>query len=397
MLCYFDSDTDVNLSHLDQIKNVRPLAELKNRLFGFQFLTSQEYNSPGIYLIEVSKVPELWCAKTYHGSDNVILNIPRRVIRAARERKIRVVIISTIEGDNFTSDSFDGFKHLHDTVDLLGLPKYSVCIVSGNLNSSTQYKKWCLDNSKDELIEFLEGIEWDGKQSTPRPTTPIVIDDNAVPFNSLNRAHRSHRSEHLYYLTKNNLTGLISGGFWFDNDIDPPRYLDVNYSEYKNTLLSNYPKTVDVFDIKNDVPNLINNLDIYTSSQLTVVTESHFNQQGGLFITEKTFRPIIVGHPFIILGQAGLLDKLKTFGFITDFPGIDQSYDNVEDDSLRFKLFHQTLTSWCSLDIQERKKLIMSWKPIINFNFNNYNKLDFKKLICNSIIDTTIKYFREDF
>jgi hypothetical protein len=43
----------------------------------------------------------LWCAKTFSNSDNILLNIPSRVIRAAKLKKIRILIISTIEGDNF--------------------------------------------------------------------------------------------------------------------------------------------------------------------------------------------------------------------------------------------------------------------------------------------------------
>jgi hypothetical protein len=61
------------------------------------------------------------------------------------------VIVSAIEGDNFTSAEFDGFAHLHNTVTLLGLPKHSVCIVSGNLNASQQYTEWCKQHSKEEF------------------------------------------------------------------------------------------------------------------------------------------------------------------------------------------------------------------------------------------------------
>ena len=154
MLCYFDSDTEVNLSYIKQVKNVRSLAELKTRLSasGVTYVTSKEYNQVGIYPIEVSKIPSLWCAKTFPDSDNILLNIPGKVIKAAKNRKVRILIISAIEGDNFTTDTFDGFGHLHNTVRLLGLPKNSVCIVSGNLNASQQYTNWCQQNSKEELI-----------------------------------------------------------------------------------------------------------------------------------------------------------------------------------------------------------------------------------------------------
>jgi len=399
MLCYFDSATDVNLSHIADIKQVRSLDELKKRLSesNFEFAQSTEYSQQGLYIIEVSKIPELWCAKTFPKSFNLLLNIPSRVIKAAKSKKIRILILSIVEGDNFTSNTFDGFEHLHNTVRLLGLPKYSVIIVSGNLNASQQYTEWCKQRSKEEYIEFQEGIEWDGKESHP-PSTSVKIKDFCLPFNSLNRAHRNHRTEHLYFLAENKLQGLISGGAWFaTHTIDTPIYQTVEYNHYKNILASNYPRTVDVEDLINQTPNLINNLEIYENSQLTVVTESHFNQTGGLFITEKTFRPLLVGHPFMTLGQKGTLKKLRSWGFQADFDGIDQSYDDVNDDSERFAQFHQSLRTWCMLDTEIRRTAIYKWDNIIQHNFQNYKKSNFKKAMFDNVILSTEQYFKKCF
>jgi hypothetical protein len=397
MLCYFDSDTEVNLSYIDQIKNVRTLQELKTRLAvsNVTHITSKEYVEPGLYIIEVSKIPSLWCAKTFSSSDNILLNIPSRVIRAAKLKKIRILIISTIEGDNFSSELFNGYQHLNNSISLLGLPKHSVIIVSGNLNAKEQYTDWCIKNNEQELIEFQEGVEWDGKTS-PLIDSPVRIKDHCLSFNSLNRAHRNHRTEHLYFLAENKLSGLVSGGAWFaTNLIDPPVYQTVEYNHFKTVLTANYPKTVDVEDLVNQVPNLINNLKIYENSQLTVVTESHFDQTGGLFITEKTFRPLLVGHPFMILGQKGTLKKLRSWGFQTDFDGIDQSYDDVTDDSERFLQFHRSLRNWCIQDSEIRRTAMYKWDNIIQHNFQNYKKSNFKKTMFDNVILSTEQYFKK--
>ena len=397
MLCYFDSNTEVNLSHIEDIKQVRPLVELKKRLSesNFEFAQSTEYSQQGLYIIEVSKIPELWCAKTFPKSFNLLLNIPSRVIKAAKSKKIRILILSTVEGDNFSYDTFDGFEHLHSTVQLLGLPKHSVLIVSGNLNASQQYAEWCKRHAKEEHIEFQEGVEWDGKMSHP-PSNAVKITDHCLPFNSLNRAHRNHRTEHLYFLAENKLQGLVSGGAWFDtHNIDAPIYQTVEYNHYKSVLTFNYPKTIDIPDLVNQVPNLINNLKIYETSQLTVVTESHFDQTGGMFITEKTFRPLLVGHPFMILGQKGTLEKLRSWGFKTNFDGLDQSYDLIEDDSVRFWQFHQSLRNWCMLDPEIRRTAIYKWDNIIQHNFQNYKKSNFKKTMFDNVILTTEQYFKK--
>ena len=402
MFCYFDSNTDVNLSHIADIKQVRSLAELKKRLIesNFKFIQSTEYTQPGLYIVEVSKIPELWCAKTKPETFNLLLNIPSRVIKAAKSKKIRILILSIVEGDNFTSDAFNGFEHLHNTVRLLGLPKHAVIIISGNLNASQQYTEWCKQHSKEEYIEFQEGVEWDGKTSNNsiHPDAPVSIKDYSLPFNSLNRAHRSHRSEHLYFLAENKLSGLVSGGAWFaTHPINPPIYQTVDYNYYKTVLNKNYPKTVDVTDLVNQVPNLINNLEIYERSQLTVVTESHFDQTGGLFITEKTFRPLLVGHPFMILGQKGILKKLTSWGFRTDFDGLDQSYDLIEDNEERFIQFHHSLTNWYYKSLEEKRLLLEKWKSTIEHNFNHYKIINFKKSMFDCATESSNIYFKEYF
>jgi len=395
MLCYFDSDTEVNLSHIEDIKQVRLLEELKNRLSeaNFEFTRSTEYTQQGLYIVEVSKRPNLWCVKTFPNSFNLLLNIPSRVIKAAKSKKIRILILSIVEGDNFTSDDFDGFAHLHNTVQLLGLPKRSVLIVSGNLNASQQYTEWCKQHFKEEYIEFQEGIEWDGKASLP-PNSIVNINDNSVSFNSLNRAHRNHRTEHLYFLAENRLQGLVSGGAWFATDtINPPIYQTVDYNHYKTVLTGNYPKTVDVPDLINQVPNLVNNLEIYENSQLTVVTESHFDQSGGLFITEKTFRPLLVGHPFMVLGQKGTLEKLRNWGFNIDF--LDTSYDLIDDNKLRFIKFHEVLIDWHNMPMKEKRLMLQKWESTIIHNFNLYKSINFKKLMFDCAIASSEQYFKE--
>ena len=61
------------------------------------------------------------------------------------------------------------------------------------------------------------------------------------------------------------------------------------------------------------------------------------------FITEKTFRPIACGHPFIVLGNNNILKTLHDLGFETFGSLWDESYDTVIVDSDRFyKTLHIT-------------------------------------------------------
>ena len=399
MLCYFDSD-EVNLSHVDEIRGVRPLSQLKDRLSNsnFEFVQSTDYEQ-GVYVIEVSKHLPHWAGySTVPSSKNILLEIPDHVIRAVRERKLRIVILAIIEGDHYISEHFNGYKHLTHTAQLLDLPTDSILIVSGNLKAGELYRQWCEDNHQLRCIEFVEGIEWDGKNTGWQiPTKPLINYSlqmaNVKDFNSLNRAHRQHRSDHLYFLAKHNLLGnIISGGAYFNEDNLQPVY--VTDSLYKDVLLNNYPRTVDltVEDLKvpkETHPSLSSNFSTYTNSLLTVVTESHY-EEAGLFITEKTMRPLALGHPFIVLGQPYLHKKLNELGFKTDFMN---PYDSILNNYSRFDVFHNTLLEWKKMPYERKTAIIGQWYNDIEHNFDLYKTLNFKKIMFDTVIDSTKRYF----
>jgi hypothetical protein len=402
MICYFDSD-EVNLAHVDEIKNVRPLSQLKNRLSNsdFKFVHSTDYKQ-GVYVIEVSKHVPHWAGySTVSSSKNILLEIPDHVLTAVRNKKIRIVIIAIIEGDHYISEHFDGFKHLNYTAQILNLPRNSVVIVSGNLQAGELYQQWCENNFQPKYFEFIEGIEWDGKGSDQQfPSKPLITYSlqmsNVKDFNSLNRAHRQHRTDHLYFLAKNDmLNNIISGGMYFDTEPVTPKY--VTDDLYKDVLLNNYPRIADLskeelLNPKEVHPSLTSNFSTYTNSLLTVVTESHYSEDG-LFITEKTMRPIALGHPFIVLGQPYLHKKLSELGFKTDFLN---SYDCILDDYDRFTTFHAILLEWKKMPHDRKRTIIEHWYSDIEHNFNLYKMLNFKKIMFDRVIESTRAYFSSD-
>ena len=99
---------------------------------------------------------------------------------------------------------------------------------------------------------------------------------------------------------------------------------------------------------------------------LYVVTESAFDTVDTLDISEKTFKPIAMKMPFIIVGQPFVLKKLKELGYKT-FPW-DESYDETVDPNKR-------MTSIVDLVVylNSRKdfvELIESCDEIVDHNFN---------------------------
>jgi hypothetical protein len=78
--------------------------------------------------------------------------------------------------------------------------------------------------------------------------------------------------------------------------------------------------------------NLTNESFHYSNS---MYHEKHF-QYPGPYLTEKTFKPLLAGRPFIAVGQAHSLEFLNSLGFKTHF-GFNNDYDSDPNDLTRIK------------------------------------------------------------
>jgi hypothetical protein len=113
----------------------------------------------------------------------------------------------------------------------------------------------------------------------------------------------------------------------------------------------------------------------YTQSYCNIVLETHFDadQSGGAFLTEKTFKPIKHGQPFVIVGAPGSLAALRSLGYRTFDHAIDNSYDDEIDNTQRWikiksaiaKIKSQRMHDWfalCKDDAQHNQQLFCSSK-----------------------------------
>jgi hypothetical protein len=55
------------------------------------------------------------------------------------------------------------------------------------------------------------------------------------------------------------------------------------------------------------------------------------------FLTEKSFKPLQHGLPFLMLGSPGTLTQLRSLGFRSFAPAINESYDDLIDGRLRLR------------------------------------------------------------
>ena len=151
-----------------------------------------------------------------------------------------------------------------------------------------------------------------------------------------------------------------------------------------NFIKQNLPFRIDLTNLDvNQARNLVT-ID-YEKTFISIVTET-LVQNDTLFITEKTWKPIIMGHPFMIYGNKNTLKYLKNLGYKTFDKWIDESYDIEDDYIIRAGLIVREIEKFSKFTIDElkiiRKEMLsicdynrMHFINLINKNYNGYTKI----------------------
>lgn len=355
-------------------------------------------SEPMVYYVAIKNRAEFWCGLIREGRESpspkhILDWIDQDILKLARQKKLVIIIDNQAEGNSWTKNGFDAYEKTHYTMRNLELPQYSVMYVDSNKDFVNHYENWCIINRTPPKIAHsyaLTGFYYFSR-SGKIPIKPLILDaienENAKDFNSLNRTARLHRLDHLYYLIKNNLhkNNLVSGnavnrepGILLDAATPSPT-LSVDFEEYVNTLNDNLPISVDgtwAVDNPDHNDSAIFNHDIYKNSLMSFVTETEVADQG-MFITEKTFKPIVAGHPFILLAQPNTLEYIRELGYKVDFYGIDSSYDKIKNPRERFFKVHTELRRWIGLSRQEKVECIKKSMDIIEHNLELFKTKDY--------------------
>ena len=129
----------------------------------------------------------------------------------------------------------------------------------------------------------------------------------------------------------------------------------------------------------------------YEDSYLNIVIETHMDvdQSGGVFLTEKTFKPIKHAQPFVIFGAAHSLARLRDLGYRTFDDVIDPSYDEIENTTDRYEAIMYQLDNMLSYGTPKmhqiycacREDLIHNQRHFLASKQDRLNTL-LGKLIC---------------
>jgi len=210
-----------------------------------------------------------------------------------------------------------------------------------------------------ELFYWRNGVVWNDR---PQPGCHVHTRPRSRQFTLLSRIHKWWRSTIVSYFHREH---LLNNSYWsYGNQCIGDQYTDnpiqihqfPGLDAYMDEFLSCGPYTCDTLtpDEHNSHWTLVK--EHFEDSYCHLVLETFFDADGsgGAFLTEKTFKPIRHGQPFVIFGTAHSLATLRKLGYRTYDQYIDNSYDTVTDNTERFiklidtvhNLSNQDLHTW---------------------------------------------------
>jgi len=98
-------------------------------------------------------------------------------------------------------------------------------------------------------------------------------------------------------------------------------------------------------------------------------------------LTEKTFKPIAMGMPFVLSAPVGSLAYLQQYGFKTFGTIWDEYYDTVTDDTIRIATLTRLLKKLDQQGEQEKNEMFKKCIPIIEHNWNHFYNGGFEKIL----------------
>jgi hypothetical protein len=257
------------------------------------------------------------------------------------------------EGDNPLSIE----KHLHNMQISQLLPEGCYHLVSANssanlLNNATYFSEheffFRHVNRKQRLLDYSH--------------------TRTHEFTALNRTHKWWRAAVMSDLQ---LQGVLSNSLWSYNSIAVDNEEDDNKGYKENPIEVDIPSRhwrrqmhkfvldgpyyCDQLDKDQQNDHHYVNTDLYTRSYFQIILETHVDvdQSGGTFLTEKTWKPIKFGQPFVVIGPVGSLSILREKGYRVFDGVLDNSYDTIENNTERYLAVRNLLLSMREQGIAE--------------------------------------------
>jgi len=198
--------------------------------------------------------------------------------------------------------------------------------------------------------------------------------DRPKRFDCLLGSAKSHRDsiEQLYrssncqdHIVYNYFKDQINQGIWSQN---------INRAKATTHLIRTGHRTFAA--LSNILP-----VDIYNQTFYSIVAETVCTNQYSQY-TEKTAKPIVAGRPFIVFSGQYFLRNLCSLGFQTFGAVIDESYDDVENETERLARAWHEVERLCRLDPQI---VMLELQSVLEHNRQHFLQTDWMQPLTRAV------------
>jgi hypothetical protein len=179
-----------------------------------------------------------------------------------------------------------------------------------------------------------------------------LLDDCFFSYRFENRSNQGKRA---LFESDNQLVGKT----WFNQSLDIEEF----YSQLP--IIAN-DDDFDDYDSGNTIGP--GNEMFYSKSFASFVNETYIDENGDAFLTEKAFKPISYGHPFLLFSSAGAIGKLKQLGFETFSDIFDESYDDIASPQQRFEFLLREMFRICQMRLTDLQEMYYNAIPRLEHN-----------------------------
>ena len=404
----------------------------------FELLITNKRDEKYVYLVQ----PQSIDPNPHYGIFQVLSkNIPKEVMEDLSNDRAVLCLSFIQEGDSYG----EFFPELHKFCEKHTIPRKNFVFCSNNAMLELEYDNYCEKNNitdKSTMISIYyyynhvstmyrldymcyknnweppqtvriskegDNFEHDGfRINTLERFNPLRKEIRPYHYMCYNRQPKLHRTLMVAYLMKENLLdkGLVSLASVYAISADEqdqfiPSYRNLRTPIYtqeeKNNIMPYWDKvikqgsfTVDLNEKEMEHVWLSSWIDvfpsIYNQCYFSVVSSTSFDTTW-MHPDEKFWKELGQFKPFIWVGPAHSLQHLRTQGFKTFSPWIDESYDEEEDCEKRFLMIVDEIKRLCDMSLEEIHEwyhemediLKHNWRRILDYNpspfFKPYKKL----------------------
>lgn len=322
------------------------------------------------YLYIITPTPETGMLK---GMVNSVHPLNPRIQQDVCNHLCKIIFIQHHEAQSGSTIPDALLLHLNLYIANNNIPPAEVYYIHGNLRGQETMDIYGFQ------FNYL-GVNPCEHWNAPIGTTPVKYTGDKLLLN-YNRQPRNHRIIIIAELLRHQLLdrclvsfNTVEGNLhWADGALifnvgnnRHIRYADETIMPYAKQLGDIQPLRLETQTTDNLAITLYK--PHYEESFISLVTETFAFETDILLISEKSWKPILFGHPFMIFGNYGTLAQLKQWGYRTFDKWIDESYDLNLPFEDRVQVIIKEILRFSKMSLLELQTLRVEMFPVCLHN-----------------------------